>query len=141
MGYYDYKLKSPMKVNAHASLILFKMATMSAAYEYVDYSAARLDSYNDRFVDENQSISDNLQEAHNLKAGAEVRVQSVYFRGGLQYLMSPYADERNNAKEWIYSGGLGVRTKDAFFDISLLQGKPVRGIWPLCPANGAPETS
>ncbi len=121
-GIYDYKLKSPMKFNAHASVILFKMATVSAAYEYIDYSGARLDAYDDKFFDENDRIRQDLQAVHNLKAGAELRVSSVYFRGGFQYLMSPYADSRNNAEEFIYSCGMGVRSRAAFFDMSYSYG-------------------
>jgi hypothetical protein len=111
-----------MRTNVHASVILFGMATFSAAYEYVDYSTARLDAYDDKFVDENNRIRQDLQAAHNIKAGAEVRLQLFYFRGGLQYLMSPYIDSRNNAEAWIYSAGFGVRTKAAFFDMSYSHG-------------------
>ena len=121
-GIYDYRLKAPMRINAHASAILLKMATISVAYEYVDYSSARLDAYDDKFLEENDRIRQDLQAAHNLRAGAELRIESVYFRGGIQYLMSPYADPRNNAEEFIYSGGMGVRAKRAFLDVSYSRG-------------------
>ncbi|MCK5136093.1 MAG: hypothetical protein KAR19_09930 [Bacteroidales bacterium] len=117
-GLYDYRLKTPFHVNAHASVILFKMATFSAEYEYVDYSSSRLDAYDYKFFDENDRIRQDFQAAHNLKAGAEVRLGTLYLRAGTQYLMSPFTDTRNNAEIWIYSGGIGVRTKSAFFDIS-----------------------
>ncbi len=52
-------------------------------------------------------LSRDLQAVNNFKAGAELRINSVYFRGGFQYLASPYADSRNNAEEFIYSGGIG----------------------------------
>lgn len=122
-GIYDYKLKSPMKFNAHASMILLKLATISAAYEYTDYSGARLDAYDDKFFDENDHIRREFQAVHNIKAGAELRISSVYFRGGFQYLMSPYANSRINAEEYIYSGGIGVRSKDLFFDMSYSYGR------------------
>ena len=32
--------------------------------------------------------------------------------------MSPFTDSRNNAESWIYSGGFGIRTARAYFDIS-----------------------
>ena len=121
-GIYDYRLKAPMRANAHASVILFKMATVSVAYEYVDYSSARLDAYDDKFLEENDRIRQDLQAAHNLRAGAEFRIESVYFRGGIQYLMSPYTDPRNNAEEFIYSGGMGVRAKRTFLDVSYSRG-------------------
>ncbi len=55
-GIYDYRLKSPFRANAHASVILLKMATISAGYEFVDYSSARLDANDDKFIDENDRI-------------------------------------------------------------------------------------
>lgn len=140
-GVYDYRLKSPMRVNAHASVILFKMATISAGYEYVDYSAARLDAYDDKFLAENEHIRRELQEAHNLKAGAELRMQMFYFRGGFQYLMSPFADPRNDAEEFIYSGGLGVRAKKAFFDLSYSRGNRTDIYGLYSPTPGTSEVS
>jgi hypothetical protein len=117
-GIYDYKLKTPFRVNANASLILFKRATLSAGYEYVDYAEARLDAYDYNFFDENDQIGQELKVAHNLKAGAEFRFSTLYFRGGVQYLMSPYTDIRNDAESWIYSGGFGFRVQKLYFDIS-----------------------
>lgn len=117
-GIYDYRLRTPFRVNAHASVILFKLATVSAGYEYVDYASSKLDAYDYKFYDENDRIRQDYQDTHNVRAGAEVRLGSFYLRGGLQYLMSPYRDPRNDADMWITSGGLGVRTRSAFFDIS-----------------------
>ncbi|MCP4312518.1 MAG: hypothetical protein GY790_14735 [Bacteroidetes bacterium] len=141
IGIYDYRLKSPMKVNAHASVILFKMATVSAAYEYTDYSSARLEANDDKFLVENDQIRRSLKAVHNLKAGAELRISSVYFRGGIQYLASPYTDTRNNAEEFIYSGGLGIRSGGVFFDMSYSYGhtNEVYGLY--SPTPGINEVS
>jgi len=117
-GIYDYRLKSPFRVNAHASLILYKMATISAGYEFVDYSSAQLDAYDYKFIDENDHIRRDFQGTHNLKAGAEFRLKSLYLRAGTQYLMSPFTDSRNNGEQWIHGGGVGFRTEGVFFDIS-----------------------
>jgi len=117
-GVYDYRLKTPFRATANASLILFKMATISAGYEFVDYSRAELDAYDYRFYEENDEIRRGFQAAHNLRAGAELRLSSLYLRAGGQYLMSPFSDTRNNAESWIYSGGLGYRTKKYYFDVS-----------------------
>ena len=117
-GVYDYRLKTPLRANAHASVILFKMATISASYEFVDYSTARLDAYDYRFIDENDEIRRGFQAAHNLSAGAEVRLESIYLRAGGQHLMSPFSDAMNNAQTWIYSGGLGYRSNKFYFDLS-----------------------
>ncbi len=117
-GIYDYKLRTPFRANANASLILSKLATVSAGYEYVDYSAARLKAYDYQFFDENDQIRQDFRAAHNLNAGAEIRLNSLYLRAGGQYLMSPFTDSRNNAECWIYSGGFGIRTPKVYFDMS-----------------------
>jgi len=117
-GVYNYRLTTPFRANANASLILFKVATVSAGYEYVDYSTARLDAYDYKFFDENDEIRRGFQAAHNLRAGAEVRLNSIYLRAGGQHLMSPFTDTRNNAETWIYSGGVGFRGKKFYVDVS-----------------------
>lgn len=141
-GYYDYKLKTPMKYAAHAALILFKMATISAAYEYTNYTQSELSSYEySAFSEENSNISQDYQAVSNLKAGAEVRINSAYLRGGFQYLMSPFADSRNNAEEFIYSLGFGVRTKTIFFDSSYSYGQNSAVYSLYSPAPGVNEVS
>jgi len=121
-GIYDYKLQTPFRVNAHASVILLKMATLSLGYEFVDYSAARLDAYDYKFFDENDQIRQDFQGTHNIRTGGEIRLGMLYLRAGTQYLMSPFTDNMNNAEIWMYSGGIGVRTKGMFFDISYSHG-------------------
>ncbi|RLD27852.1 MAG: hypothetical protein DRI70_04145 [Bacteroidetes bacterium] len=117
-GVYDYQLRSPFRANANISVILSKLATFSGGYEYVDYGSARLDAYDYKFFDENDAIRHEMKAAHNIKFGTEFRLNSLYLRGGTQYLMSPFSDNLNNADQWIFGGGLGFRTQGAFFDIS-----------------------
>ncbi|MCD4710025.1 MAG: outer membrane protein transport protein, partial [Bacteroidales bacterium] len=140
-GIYDYKLKTPFRANANASLILSKIATLSAGYEYVDYSAARLDAYDYKFFDENDQIRQDFRVAHNLKAGAEIRLNALYLRGGMQYLMSPFTDTRNDAESWVYSGGFGIRTQKVYFDMSYsrFSRSEVYGMYAYAP--GANEVS
>jgi hypothetical protein len=117
-GIYDYELRTPFRIDANASLILFKMATVSVGYQYVDYGSAMLDAKDYKFFDENSDISQDLTAVNNLMAGAEIRLGSLYLRAGGQYLGSPYSDNRNNAERWVYSGGLGIRSSKLFFDMS-----------------------
>ena len=48
-GIYDYRLQTPFRVTANTSLILFKLATLSLGYEYVDYGSAKLDAFDYNF--------------------------------------------------------------------------------------------
>lgn len=117
-GIYDYKLQTPFRANAHASLILFKVATISLGYGYVDYSASRLSAYDYRFFEENEQIKRDLQVSQQANLGAEIRIQSLYLRAGSKYMTSPFMSEENNADTWEYSGGIGFRTKQFIFDVS-----------------------
>jgi len=117
-GIYDYELRTPWRITANTSLILFKLATVSFGYEYVDYSNAKLSAYDYSFYDENNEISQDLKSVNNFMAGAEIRLSAFYLRGGVRYYGSPYADTQNSAESWVYSGGLGVRTRMGYFDIS-----------------------
>ncbi|MBN1131897.1 MAG: hypothetical protein JXA39_02400 [Bacteroidales bacterium] len=117
-GIYDYKLSTPFRFLGSAAVVLGKLAVISAGYEYVDYSTARLNSYDYKFFAENNLISSVYRGTHNVKAGGEFRLGSLYFRGGGQYRMSPYTDSRNDADIWLISAGIGVRTQKIFFDAS-----------------------
>jgi len=117
-GLYDYKLTTPFRFSGGAAVILGKMAVISAGYEYVDYSASRLNAYDYKFFDENDQIRTAYKSTHNLKAGAEVRLSNFYLRAGTRYNMSPYVDSRVNAESWMFTGGLGMRTSNVYFDVS-----------------------
>jgi hypothetical protein len=121
-GVYDYKLETPFRANAHASLILFKVATVSLGYGYVDYSTSRLNAYDYKFFDENEQIKSDFQATQQANAGAEIRIQSLYLRAGAKYMTSPFISEENKADTWEYSGGIGFRTKQIIFDISYTYG-------------------
>ncbi len=116
-GIYDYQLRTPFRANAHLSVIVLKAASLSAGYEYVDYSNSRLDAYDYRFMDENDQIRGDFRAAHNISAGAEIRIQSLYLRGGTRYMMSPFKDESIESDTWVYTGGLGFRTRSMYLDL------------------------
>ncbi|PID92069.1 MAG: hypothetical protein CSA96_05130 [Bacteroidetes bacterium] len=121
-GLYDYKLRTPFEFGAQASLLILKQASLSLAYTYKDYSSSRLSASDYAFFDENGRIGSGFRAAHNLRAGAEVRLSPLYLRAGMQHLMSPFSDKANNAEMWIFSGGLGVRGKRNYFDLSYSYG-------------------
>ncbi len=116
-GIYDYQLRTPFRANAHMSLILFKAASFSAGYEYVDYSNSRLDAYDYRFINENDQIRSDFRPVHNWSAGAEIRLQSLYLRAGTKYLRSPFRDDAIENDSWRYTGGLGFRTRSFYMDL------------------------
>jgi len=136
-GLYDYKLQSPFRANVNASLLVFNMVTVSAGYEYVDYSTSRLHAYDYKFIDENDQIKQDLQATHNVNAGAEIRISSIYLRAGAKYLMSPYSDDQNNAETFMYTGGIGFRSKQLIFDVSYSYAnrREVQGLYAFEPGS------
>lgn len=114
----EYTLRTPYRASLSTALLLGKLGLISAEYEYVDYSTSDLDSPGYKFIDENITISKDFGVAHNLKAGAELRLNPVYLRAGTQYYMNPFTDKRNGSDIMVYSGGIGLRSSQTFFDIS-----------------------
>ncbi len=114
----EYTLRTPYRVSASAAVLIGKLGIVSAEYEYVDYSSADLDSPGYKFIDENAAISQDFKNAHNLKAGAELRLNPLYLRAGAQYYMNPFEDSRNGSDIWIYGAGFGFRSNQTSIDFS-----------------------
>jgi hypothetical protein len=120
---FSYTLTTPLKLNAGASLQIGKMGLISADYEFVDYSTARLSKASDnyQYPTENDDIKRVFAPAHNIRLGGELRVNSMlYLRGGYGFYGSGFfsgeANEDNNYS--IYSAGLGFRQSNFYFDLS-----------------------
>jgi len=114
----EYTLRTPYRASLSAAVLLGKLGLISAEYEYVDYSSSDLDSPGYKFIDENITISKDFGIAHNIKAGAELRLNPIYLRAGAQYYMNPFTDTRNGSDILVYSGGIGLRSNQTFIDLS-----------------------
>jgi len=139
-GTYDYRLTTPMRAIGSIAFVIGHYGLISADYEFVDYSTARLraDDYN--FSEENTSLNKNLIQAGNLRVGAEWKAGIYAFRGGLNIYGSPFKGENNflinkyffrkvadgsffELKNTLgartgYSFGFGVHDKGYFLDFS-----------------------
>jgi len=119
---YSYKLRTPGRINAGIAYQLGSAAILSADYEFVDYSTAKLkegiDGYN--FDYENSDIKSELKGASNLRLGAEYHLGSMYFRGGYSYYGSAFrTGTMNEDKHYSgYSLGLGYRQKPFYIDFA-----------------------
>lgn len=131
----EYTLKTPYRANLSTAIILGKLGILSAEYEYVDYSSADMDSPGYKYIDENLLIAKDFGVAHNVKAGAELRLNPVYVRGGVQYYMNPFTDKRNGSDIFVYSGGIGIRSNQTSFDIaySMTTSSEIYGLYQYAP--------
>lgn len=121
MGY-GYRVTTPYRINTGIAFQIGTMALISADYEFVDYTTAKLSRGSDGydFSGENEDLRAELRSAGNLRLGAEVRLGTVYFRGGLSHHGSSYSDGTLNetADYNGYSAGIGYRQPGFFIDFS-----------------------
>jgi hypothetical protein len=120
-GRFDYELETPMRAIGSIAFIVGKMGLISADYELVDYSSARLRSSTYRFFDENNAIRNSYTAAGNLRLGTEWRYENFSFRGGFAMYGSPYKNNLNDGERTSLSLGLGVREEGYFLDFAYIR--------------------
>ena len=120
LGNYNYELTTPMRAIGSIAFIIGKLGLVSADYEFVDYSEARLEAIDYGFFNENNDIQNKYAAANNLKLGTEWRHENYSFRAGFATFGSPFATGYKvsgaDMSKKSYSIGLGIRDKDYFID-------------------------
>ncbi|MCB9187201.1 MAG: hypothetical protein H6601_10745 [Flavobacteriales bacterium] len=116
-GAFNYSLQTPFRAIGSLAFVIGKIGLISADYEYVNYSLARLRSRNYSFNAENTSVQNQLNWAGNIRVGTEWRIKSLSVRGGFAMNADPYTSKLNfdNTR---YSLGLGLRLKSFFVDLT-----------------------
>ena len=125
-GSFDYRLRTPARFIGSAAFLLGKRGLISADYEYVDYSQAKLSPYDERvnnyeFELENETIDNLYRSTHNVRVGIEWRVlPPLKIRGGVMYQQSPYVsgEGANNPDVIAVSGGIGYRGTKMHINLS-----------------------
>ncbi|MES2830109.1 MAG: outer membrane protein transport protein [Bacteroidota bacterium] len=122
---FRYKLRTPAKGSLGASYVVGGKALLTADVDYVDYSTVRFSndvnsSDPDRIIAENSSIKGNYKEAVNFRLGAEYKVNTAFsLRGGYGLNGSPIkGDDSGYYDTKIYTGGLGYRVDNYYFDLA-----------------------
>ncbi len=121
-GTFDYKLITPFKFVGSAGVTIFKIALLSAEFDYIDYSTMRFRGRgtSQNFTDRNNDIRQNYQPVTNIRGGGEVRLGNFALRAGMGYYGSPYKSPHinENADRINYTGGFGFRDKNFFIDLA-----------------------
>ena len=122
--YSSYNLRTPLKASGGISYIIGGRALISADVDYIDYSSMRF-SANDNsnladITSSNNLIKNSYKEAINYRVGAEVKVNDAFsLRAGYGVNGNGIKDEfLGNSKAEIYSGGLGYRFDNYYFDLT-----------------------
>ncbi len=117
-GRYEYSLMTPMRIMGGLAFVIAQRGTISAEYELVDYSEARLSekSVSGSFFDQNQAIRDKYTASGNLRVGAEWVFMPFSIRAGYALYGTPFKNNLNDESEQLISGGIGIREKNYYID-------------------------
>lgn len=117
-GLYDYYLSTPLRLIGGLAFVLPDIGLISAEYEMVDYSQARLRPRGiiGDFTETNETIKNIYTVASNIRVGTEWILQPLAFRVGYAFYSSPYKNNLNDASTQCITGGIGYRQQDFFID-------------------------
>lgn len=118
-GEYDYQLTTPARFIGSAAFIIGDHGLISADYEYVNYSRARLSASDYDFIGENQNIKAQYTSSQNFRLGAEAKLGIFAIRGGYGYYGSPYnINGTQLGQKSVYALGAGLRQEKYTIDFS-----------------------
>ncbi|MNK17548.1 hypothetical protein D3C87_357400 [compost metagenome] len=121
---YTYNLRTPLKGSLGASYVFGNRALLSADVDFVDYTSIRVSSTDGVGIPElnesNRDIKALYKSAVNYRIGGEVKVTDfVSLRAGYGINGSAFKDDKDNIfQTQFYSGGLGYRNRNYYFDLA-----------------------
>lgn len=117
----NYSLRTPMKIGGGASFFIGKNGFLSADIDWVDYSAARLNSRDFDQSADNQSIRNAYGSTINFRLGGEARIDRFRLRAGYAFYGDPYSNTPDIIQTTSQiSGGLGVKFNSMYLDFALV---------------------
>ncbi|WP_400192632.1 OmpP1/FadL family transporter [Hymenobacter sp. B81] len=140
-GQFDYVLTSPFRASGGVAVVAGKYGFFSGDVEYVNYGQARLSNDSESTLGEydfgptNDAVRRLYQSAVNLRLGAEGRFDIFRVRAGYARYGDPYANSDFDRTQQYYTGGIGVRQKNAFFDLAGVYSKANRFYQPYTLAD------
>lgn len=120
-----YGIQIPFRFLANAAVVLGDISSsivgsISADYEYADYSMMRFD-FTEDVVGEynfNTSIEDIFRPAHTFRLGGEVKFGPFALRAGYAMQGNPYVEVQNDASINYTTFGFGYRKNKVGFDLA-----------------------
>ena len=122
-GDYHYRLTTPLRATGSLGIIFGNVGLISIDYEFANYGTARLDASDYSFGPENSDIKNSYRSTHQIRVGTEWRYDIFSFRGGFNYITSPYQKNINDGTTMTYSLGVGMKEKWFFIDLAYLYSK------------------
>lgn len=121
---FEYNLRTPYKGSLGASVILGGNALLTADVDYVDYASIKFSTssnYRDYTTinQNNADVKSNYTSAVNFRVGGEYKIDQFSLRAGYGLNGSPIKnDDDNKFDTKFYSGGLGYRYSNYYFDVA-----------------------
>ena len=123
---FTYNLKTPLKGSLGVSYVINGKGIISADVDFIDYSSIRFStnsSYGngtDEINNSNMTVRNNYTSATNYRVGGEYKLlDNISLRAGYGVNGSPYKDDSNKLFDTkMYSGGLGYRVDNYYFDLA-----------------------
>lgn len=117
-----YNLNTPMKINAGATYFIGKNGFISADIDYVDYTAARINSRDFNPGPDNDEINQLYTATFNYRVGGELRYDMFRFRAGYGYYGDPFRNDFDDPSRHTQqiSGGIGVRLAKFYVDAAYM---------------------
>lgn len=116
-----YTLSTPLKASIGTSVFLGKIGFVTADIDYLDYRNIWLNATDFSMEADNNFIRDNFNQALNLKAGVEIRLNVIRLRAGYAINGVPLdADITYRSPNQRFSGGAGLRLNNFFADLTVM---------------------
>ena len=120
-----YGIQTPFRFLANAAVVLGDISSsivgsISADYEYADYSLMRFDFTEDVVAEYefNTSIENIFRPAHTLRLGGEIKFGPFALRAGYAMQGNPYVEVQNDASINYTTFGFGYRKSKVGFDLA-----------------------
>jgi hypothetical protein len=118
---FEYKITTPVRLNAGATIFINKNGFISADIEWVDYSKSKLDADGSALEEYNAITKDLYKSVLNYRIGAEWRYKKFRLRGGFAYLPDPYRQSNESSRNRMnLTGGLGFRSGKFYTDLAVI---------------------
>lgn len=120
-----YGIQTPFRFLANAAVVLGDISSsivgsISADYEYADYSLMRFDFTEDVVAEYefNTSIENIFRPAHTFRLGGEIKFGPFALRAGYAMQGNPYVEVQNDASINYTTFGFGYRKSKVGFDLA-----------------------
>ncbi len=133
---YDFRLKTPQRVNGGATYFFGKNGFITGDVEWVDFATNNLRSDNNEFSSDNDVIRGAYASAINVRVGGEFRYDKFRLRAGYAQMGNPYENNEFDGSVTSITGGVGFRLNNFFMDLSLVHQTSKDSISPYVFSDG-----